>query len=157
MKRLIFSVFFLLVLSPLDSPAQQRQMRGEPDRDRFETLRQVKMIEALELDEETAARLTVVYRRHQERNRQRMEELDERISALEEALESGASAEEIGELRSAFEVAQEAIHTGRMQLFRDAEEILTPRQVAELIVFERNFTREMRTLMREVQRDRRRR
>jgi Spy/CpxP family protein refolding chaperone len=157
MKRLIISVFLLLILFPLDSPAQQRQIRGEPGRDRFETLRQVKMIEALELDKETAARLTVVYRRHQEHNRQLMEELDERIGALEEALESGASDDEIGKLRSEFEVTQKAIHTGRMQLFRDAEEILTPRQVAQLIVFERNFTREMRTLMREAQRDRRRR
>jgi hypothetical protein len=157
MTRIATLCIVLLLIFQADVFSQQRQ-RGMPEgRDRLETLRQVRMIEALDVDEETAARLTVMYNRHQENNRTTMRELDSLIDELEAAIDADASDAELEQIQSQIEAKRNSIHASRMEFLNNAREILSTRQVAKLIVFERNFQRDMREFMREAQREQRRR
>ena len=155
MARITTVMILFILFANADVFSQQRQ-RGMPEgRERLETLRQVRMIEALDVDEEKAARITVLYNRHLEHNRETMRGIDALIDELEEAIETGAPDSELQQIRSQIKENRDAVHSNRMDFYRDAEEILTTRQVAKLIVFERNFQRDMRQFMREAQRERR--
>jgi hypothetical protein len=156
MVRITLSLIFAFLVFNTDAFTQQRQQRMQEGRDRLETLRQVKMIEALGVDEETAARLSVMYNRHQEETRAMMREVDLLIDELEDAIEEGKTDDELQQIRSLIGEKRNTYHVKRMNFFTDAESILSSRQVAKLIVFERNFQRDIRRIMQEAQRERRR-
>jgi hypothetical protein len=155
MARITLSLIIAFLLFNISAFTQQRQQRMQEGRDRLETLRQVKMIETLGVDEETAARLTVMYNRHQEETRALMREIDLLIDELEYAIEEKTD-EELWQIRSQIEEKRNTYHVKRISFFTDAESILTSRQVAKLIVFERNFQQDIRRIMQEAQRERRR-
>ncbi len=156
MVRLTSLLIFLLLFVQADVFTQQRHQRMQEGRDRIETLRQVKMIEALNLDEETAARLSVFYKRHQDKIRDLHQEIENLIDELESAIDEDKPDNVLRQIRSGINEKRNTIHENRVNLYLEIEDILTPRQVAKLIVFERNFNRDLRQIMREVQRDRRR-
>lgn len=156
MGRITSILIVLLLVFQADAFTQQRQQRLQEGRERLETLRQVKMLEALEVDEETAARITVLYNKHQRESRELMQEIDVLIDELEEAIDAGKTDSELRRLRTEIEEKRNNNHANRMRFYSDAETYLTDRQVAKLIVFERNFQRDMRRIMQEAQRDRRR-
>jgi len=157
MIRLSSVLILLLIISQGDVFSQQRMQRMQEGRDRLETLRQVRMIEALDLDDETAARLTVLDRERQAQSRELQRHIDDLHDELEAALDEEKSEAELRAIRSQIQEKRNALHENRIRFYRDAEEYLTPRQVAKLMVFERNFTQDIREYMREVQRERRRR
>ncbi len=157
MIRLSSLIILLMIISQADVFSQQRMHRMQEGRDRLETLRQVRMIEALDLDEETAARLTVLDKERQAQTRELQRQIDDLHDELEAALDEDESEAELRAIRSKIEEKRNALHENRTRFYRDAEEYLTPRQMAELMVFERNFTRDIRQYMREAQRERRRR
>ncbi len=157
MVRFISLFVFILVFVQADAFGQQRHQRMQEGRDRLETLRQVKMIETLNLDDETAARLTVFYNRHQERMRELHREIDGLIDELERAIDEDQPEDVLRQIRSNIDERRDSIHGNRNSLYRELENVLTPRQVAKLVVFERNFNRDMRQIMREAQRGQRRR
>ncbi len=156
MARITTILIFLLLISHADAITQQRHQRMQEGRERLETLRQVKMIEALDVDEETAARISVLYNRHQKETRELIREIDLLVDELEDAVEAGKTDGELQQIRLQIKEKRNTNHANRMRFYSDAEIYLTPRQVAKLIVFERNFQRDMRRIMQEAQRDRRR-
>lgn len=156
MVRLTSLLIVFLLFVQADSFTQQRHQRMQEGRDRLETLRQVKMIEALNLDEETAVRLSIFYKRHQDKIRDLHQEIDSLIDELEAAIDENKPENVLRQIQSDINEKRNAIHEHRLNLYREIEGILTPRQVAKLIVFERNFNRDMLEIMHEVQRDRRR-
>lgn len=155
MVRMILLLSVTTFFLQTEGVSQIRHQRAQGGQERLETLRQVKMIESLELDEETAARLSVLYREHQQKNRSILQELDRLIDALETAIERGAPDAELQTIMSQIEEQRTLHHENRIQFYNNVERFLSPRQVAALVVFERNFQRDVRRLMQEAQRERR--
>jgi len=149
-------LIFLLLISQADVFTQQRHQRMQEGRERLETLRQVRMIEALDLDEETAARLTVLHKELQTNIRELHRDIENLHDELEAALDEEKPDAVLNEIRSRIEEKRDSIHTNRIDFYSDAEEFLTARQIARMMVFERNFNRDIRQYMREAQRERRR-
>jgi len=145
------AIVFLLLVIQCDALTQQRHQRMQRGADRLETLHQVRMIDALDLDAETAARLSVLFSDHQAKIRELHREIDQLTDELESAIEQEASDEGLLDLQSQIEAKRNSLHSNRIQFYRDAGSILTTRQVAKLIVFERNFQRDIREIMQDVQ------
>jgi Spy/CpxP family protein refolding chaperone len=135
--------------------AQQMSPRGMAE-ERIETLRQMKMIEELGLEQDIAARVVAVNSELRKNNREIFRELDELIDQLEKALAANADEASLNGLVTRIEEKRSGIHANRQEAYTKYNLILTPEQMARLVVFERNFERELRNIMRDAQRDRRR-
>jgi Skp family chaperone for outer membrane proteins len=150
------AILFLLLIIQCDAITQQRQQRMQRGTDRLEMLRQVRMIEALDLDKESAARLSVLFAGHQEKVREIQRQIENLIDDLETAIEGDEPDDTLLGIQSQIEEQRTLLHSNRIEFYRDVGSLISTRQVAMLIVFERNFQRDMREIMQDVQQRRRR-
>ena len=125
-----------------------------PGAERVEQLKKIRLMEQLKLDEETSIRFFSRYTKHQENLREfqkQRQQVLRRVEALRNANASDAELEKaIQELRSMDGRFLEI----RDNHWKDVREILSAKQFASYIVFEHNFQRYLRELMRDMQRER---
>jgi hypothetical protein len=127
-------------------------MRDEPPqhmRDKLNQLEKIKLIETLEMDEETTLRFFSRRSEHQTKIEKLIERADEIIKQMELIIKAGRVYTET-ELKSLIEEAN-AIHTKTVQSKSDfinsLDDILTTEQIAKLIIFERRFKDELKRAM----------
>lgn len=139
---------------PPERPGPHRPP-GERTR-RLEHFKKIRLMEVLHLDEQESIRFFSRYDKFEEELRK----LERERSRIIDDLDSLAKHEEKAEAYQ--KDFDDLIALGprladvRMRFYKDIRAILTPRQVAELIVFERDFGRELREIIQDVQRERRR-
>jgi DNA-directed RNA polymerase subunit F len=153
MKYLLLCSLILLTADPLFAQRTQQPRRG-PAMERIEQLRKLRMMEAMRLDEETSIRFFTRYNRHRERLRELQERREAHIRHLEELNRQGASAEEIEKALEELRSFDRAYAEAKNQFVEELREILTPEQRARYFIFEENFNRFLRELMRDIQRER---
>lgn len=145
---LIVSVFTLTAVAQLSGPFGQRPM------ERLESYKKVRMLETLKLEEETALKLISRYDKHRQAIRELDEERKTLIDKLEEKVNAGASDSEFQKLFSELREVEKKIFEARTKYISELKEILTAKQLAEYLIFERNFARDIRDIMRENQKER---
>jgi Spy/CpxP family protein refolding chaperone len=150
---ILVSMLFCVALQY--SFAQPGMQRGRAE-ERIETVRQVRMIEELGLDQDIAARIVAVNTELRTKNRELFREIEALTDELEQLISDDADEARLTELVDRIEHTRAGIHRNRQEAFTHYSRILTPEQLARLVVFERNFERDLRGLMRDAQRDRRR-
>lgn len=144
----ILNILLIVVLFLSQLYAQPFGMRGE-QRKRLEEYKKIKLIEALELSEEEAAKFFPAYRDHQDRVQKLQRERDrlldelERISKNEEKFKTEKFEEVVQKLN---EIEQELIQN-RIEFHNQLRNILPAFKVARYYVFERNFMRELNKLL----------
>ncbi|MEX1139733.1 MAG: hypothetical protein WEF53_10370 [Bacteroidota bacterium] len=155
MNRLSF-IIAAVVLIPLSLFAQgQLPMRG-PGAERVEQFKKMRLMEELKLDETTSIRFFARYNSHQEELRklnQRRNEIIDELQGLRGRNASDAEYEKT--LRELKALADPAVEL-RVKFFNEISDVLSPKQVAEYVIFERNFVQNLREIMREMQQQRRR-
>ncbi len=147
--KVIFFTICLLMVSSVHSFSQMRDDPPRHMRDKLNQLEKIKLIEVLEMDEETTLRF---FSRRNE-NQNKMDELakhaDEIITQMEVIFKAGKVYTE-AELKSLIEEAN-AIHTetvhSKLDFINSLDDILTTEQIAKLIIFERRFKDELRRAM----------
>ncbi|MBI2618632.1 MAG: hypothetical protein HYW57_00955 [Ignavibacteriales bacterium] len=129
-------------------------MRG-PGAERVEQYKKIRLMETLSLDEETSIRFFARYHRHREELRKlnmRRNSLIDELQTLRRREASDAEYKKVlEELRKLADPAVEI----REQYFDEIGKILTPKQMAEYVIFERSFLQNLREIMRDMQRNRR--
>ncbi|MBI4417568.1 MAG: hypothetical protein HY563_02250 [Ignavibacteriales bacterium] len=154
MNRLLFLISLTTLCVIIVSAQDQLPMRG-PAAERIEQFKKIQLMEKLQLDETTSIRFFARYNSHQEDLRklnQKRNELIDELQVLRRRNVSDAEYKKVlSELR---DLADPAIEI-RQKYFDDLGSILTPKQLAEYLIFERNFIQNLREIMREMQRDRR--
>jgi len=146
-------VIFLVICFTLIASMQTfSQMGDEPPRhmrEKLDQLEKIKLIEALDMDEETTLRF---FSRRNE-HRMKMDELtnraDEIISQMEVIFKSGKVYTE-AELKSLINEANNIhseIDKEKSEFINSLDDILTTEQIAKLIIFERRFKDELRRAM----------
>lgn len=148
-------MFAVLLFPAVLSAQDQMPMRG-PGAERVEQFKKLRLMEELKLDEATSIKFFARYNNHQEElrklNVQRNRIIDE-LQGLRRRNASDAEYEKaLGELKALADPAVEL----RVKFFNEISEVLTPKQVAEYVIFERNFVQNLREIMREMQQQRRR-
>jgi hypothetical protein len=130
------TVVVLVLLSALAASAAPA---GQPPRERIVQFKKMKLLEMLNLDEATADKFLPRYTRW-------MRELDsanqarmESYRQLREAVQDAKSDADLAELVDAARNADERFQKGKYGMVDDMKSILSPRQLAKLIIFETQF------------------
>ncbi|NWF49534.1 MAG: hypothetical protein HXY49_03230 [Ignavibacteriaceae bacterium] len=144
----IFLTIMVLIFSSSFLFSQPEKMKDKKVREKMNKLEKIKLMEEMDLNEETAIRFFARRNEHQDRVRAIEDELDASVRNLEALIKNKTSKEN--------EIKTEISNFTRLQR-RKAEEIdsfinslndiLTTEQIATLIVFEKKFRDEIRTLI----------
>ena len=151
MKRLIFIITVLLFFALTVNAQQGRgQMRGMKFRDKIEQLEKVKLIEVLNLDEETTLRFFARQNKNRDENLELMDQKDKLVDLLKEHFTSGADlpkGETFESLNNKIGEIEKKIISKRISFLNSLKDILTEEQISKLIVFESTFRREIRDMI----------
>ncbi len=149
--------FFAFVQSSL---AQRREGRmggrqGEHQPfERLESFKKIRMMEALHLDENTSIKFFARYDKHEDRMREIEAERNGMVEQLDSLSRNDAGDEAYNIVFDQFTAIDKKIARERIDFLASLKEVLTDKQIAQFIVFERNFMRDLRRIVREVQLDR---
>ena len=148
MYKLIITLLAIILLTSISFP-QKMEERGMKHRGKLEQLEKIKLIEALDLDEETSIRF---FSRRNE-SRKEIQELeirtDDIIAELEKSFNNGDKSKDDLQKRLTSDLlkTRESIETKRNQFINSLNDILTTEQIAKLIVFEKKFRDEIRNVL----------
>ncbi len=147
----------VLLLLPLGAAAQPPSPGWGKEKHSFERIQQLmkmRMVEALDLNEEQSVRFIARFNDHEKRRREFMKLKGEALTRIEKLLQDSGDEREIEKAfpeALAFDVR---MVEERARFFNSLSDILTVTQKAKLLVFERKFERELRDAVRDTQRRR---
>lgn len=120
--------------------------------ERIERLKKVRMVEMLNLNEEQSVRFFARLNEHENRRRELMKQKGEALDKIERLIRNRADEKEIEAVFA--EVADIDVNHGdeNRRFFTGLKEILSTEQRAKLLLFERQFERELREALRDVRR-----
>lgn len=148
MKNLFITLLTVILLTSI-SFSQQMKEKGMKNREKLEQLEKIKLIEALDLDEETSIRF-FARRNDSKKEIQELEmKAEDIISELEKSFnsENKNQSENQKLLISELLKTREAIELKRNQFINSINDILTVEQIGKLIVFEKKFRDEIRQVL----------
>lgn len=143
------SLIIILVFFSSITFAQKGRWQDEEAREKFEQLEKIKLIETLELDEETTLRFFARRTEHRKQQEELQTKIQQKIDNLDAISKSGravtveeikSNIEEINNLHLQFE-------KNRIDFINSLSDILSYEQIAKLIVFEKQFRNEVRKLI----------
>ncbi|CUU04027.1 hypothetical protein JGI3_00877 [Candidatus Kryptobacter tengchongensis] len=148
---LVFGMIAFLVMSSFS-----QGFMGQRWRERILEFKKVRLLEILKLDEQTSVKFLSRYTKFSNDIDAIEVERERIVNEIEAKLRKGD--------KDGYDRAiQELIDLGkkeyelRLNFYKELKEILTDQQIAQVIVFERNFRREFMETVREMQRERMRR
>ena len=148
MKNLFITLLTVILLTSISFPQQMKE-KGMKNREKLEQLEKIKLIEALDLDEETSIRF-FARRNDSKKEIQELEmKAEDLISELEKSFnsENKNQSENQKQLISELLKTREAIELKRNQFINSINDILTVEQIGKLIVFEKKFRDEIRQVL----------
>jgi hypothetical protein len=147
--KVLFLAVSLIIVSSMQSFSQMHDRPPQHMRDKLNQLEKIKLIEVLEMDEETTLRFFSRRNEHKVKIDKLVKRTDEIITQMEVIFKAGRVYTE-AELKSLIEEAN-TIHTEIVQTKSDfinsLDDILTTDQIAKLIIFERRFKDELKRAM----------
>ncbi len=147
--KVLFLTVSLIIISSMQSFSQMHDKPPQHMRDKLMQLEKIKLIEVLDMDEETTLRFFSRRNEHQTKIDKLAERADEIITHMEVIFKAAKVYTE-AELKSLIEEAN-TIHTEIVQTKSDfvnsLDDILTTEQIAKLIIFERRFKDELKRAM----------
>lgn len=126
-----------------------RNRGGDPLK-KFEQLEKVKLIEYLDLDEATMLKLFSRRSDHKKMMDERNEFIDKMLDHLEYLIKdnkNGSKDEELKAKITEFNNYMDETHKLQRQFMASLSDLLSPEKHAKYIVFERNFRKEIRDLL----------
>ena len=148
MNKVIITTLVLIILASISYPQKMREKMMK-NKGKLEQLEKVKLIEALDLDEETAIRFFA--RRKDSRNEidKKKKKSDDLLFKLESSFQSNEKNQEEKQRQmiSEFLKTSESIESKRNQFISSLKDILTTEQISKLIVFEKRFRDEIRNVL----------
>ncbi|MBI5250887.1 MAG: hypothetical protein HY912_15475 [Desulfomonile tiedjei] len=148
-------VVFLVLLASLLSTSMQYARAEQPDQnkiqDRIEFLTMWKMMEALDLDKSTAEKILEVRKNFLSQRKTLLASLQENFQNLQQTLKDTPrgkeNEKELTGLLTQIREKRKRLETLDDELYEHISQVLSVRQQAELVLFLRDFRREMRALM----------
>lgn len=144
MKKVFFLLLIFSIVPSVIIAQGMRDRRGP--REKIEQLEKVKLIDALDMDEQTT--LKFFARRNEFRNR--MDALNDSLDSIVDVLESdfsGKNNTNYKELINNYLDIEKKIATEHTRFINSLYDILSIEQVAKLIVFEKRFREEIRHIL----------
>ncbi len=146
---------FFLLLFPLVAFAQPpAPIEGSRPFERIEQWKKIRLIEILDMKEDQSARFFARLNEHDTQRRELHKEKGEVLDRLDRLVRNRASAAELEKAIPEVLAVDDRIHDEQNKFLLSLGDILTVDQRAKLVLFERQFEKELRDAMREAQRKR---
>jgi hypothetical protein len=140
MKKWTLFLFTLLFICNITN--------GQPHRkgEKIEALEKLKLLEVLDMDEETAIKFFSRRNEHKQNIKDLFDELDEKLNTIEEKISDvkDDNDPELKKLVDSYYVTHQKLDEERKRFFNSLSDILTNKQIAQLTIFERRFKEEIR-------------
>ena len=149
----VLGVVFLVTNSLLAQPEHNTRSQ-QPAMDRIESWKKVRMLESLKLNEDQSTKFIVRYNEHSEAMHGFEKERNALVDKLDTQSKSDAADDDYNQTFNALLDTDKKISGERLRFLAELKEVLSNKQIAQYIVFERNFVQELRQAVRDVQRDR---
>lgn len=148
MKYLSYAVVLVFFLSSM-LIAQKGRWQDEEAREKFEQLEKIKLIETLELDEETTLRFFARRTEHRKQQDEIQFSIQQKIESLDVAFKSGraVTVDEIKSNINEINNLQLQLEKNRIEFINSLSDIMSYEQIGKLIVFEKQFRNEVRKLL----------
>ncbi|MCW8802980.1 MAG: hypothetical protein OQK57_01185 [Ignavibacteriaceae bacterium] len=148
MKNINLGLILLFIFSTA-AFSQKGKWQDEEAREKFEQLEKIKLIETLEMDEETTLRFFSRQLEHRKQQDEIQEEIRAKIDDLDVTFKSGrvATTEEIKSSINEINTLQLQFDKNRVDFINSLSDILSYEQIAKLIIFEKRFRNELRKLL----------
>ena len=156
--KYFLSLFFCIAITAFVSaqPPEGAGGRFQHPMERLESFKKIRMIEALRLDEETGLKLVKRYNKHRSEVKDLEQERSNLIDKLDSQVRSNASDGDLQKSFNEFYEIEKKITDAREKYLNELKEIFTNKQIAEYMVFERNFMKDLRNMVKDVQKERQR-
>jgi len=151
MKTTLLVIMIAACMLPADMSAQMGRNREQrPALERVESLKKVRLMETLKLDENQSVKVFARYNKHRELMRSIEGEAGTLIEKLESQIGANASDAEYKQTVSTLLEIDRKKHDARIKYIGELQDVLSPKQVAEYMIFERNFARDLRQAIHDV-------
>ncbi len=148
-------VVLLLVVTSIVGVAHGQSGPGTPRAaERVEQFRKLRMIEVLKLDDKTSVPFFTKYNKHEEIVRDINKQREGLLDELQGMREAGGKDADLEKLIKELLVLDTRQTEERARYTEDLKSVLTTDQIADLLLFERDFTRNVRHMMQEMVRER---
>lgn len=158
MKKIIILILLTLPIAFASAQFGRMGKMNEEHRaaalEKIENYRKLRMVEVLKLNEETSVKLIARYTKHREAVRNFEKDRMAVVDKLETLLASNSSDADYNKAFNELNEIEKKMYEARSKYLTEIKEILTAKQVAEYLVFERNFMRDIREIARDIQQNR---
>ena len=148
MKYLIFAVLLFINEQLFTQQPASQMMAGNYNK--IESLKKVRVIEKLKLDEAKTARYLTLVNQFQDAGLQNDRKRKELMKELEKLVIQDSNANEIQKLVTAIQELENKNYEMRQKYMTDLKEFLTTKQIGEYVVIENQFKNELRKTVREM-------
>jgi hypothetical protein len=150
MKRIIFPFVLLILTFNANWAQDERFMHEGMHRGRLAELEKIKLIETLQMDEETTLRFFARRNEHMNEQKKLMDARRKLLEDLENKFKNGEKLSDEEYLASIEKLQQSEKQAldNRIAFYNSLKDILTSEQLAKLAVFEFTFMKEIRKVMR---------
>jgi len=147
--RIVFLSFFTVLLLQVIIYSQDEKKEDRDPREKIESLEKIKLLETLDLDEETAIKFFARRNDHKEKMRTLMDEQDAQYHKIEDKLSSltNENDPELKKMIGNYLSVYQKMDDERKRFFNSLSDILTLKQQAKLAIFERRFRQEIRDIL----------
>ncbi|OGU72161.1 MAG: hypothetical protein A2V93_08685 [Ignavibacteria bacterium RBG_16_34_14] len=140
---------WILVILFFSSIIYSQPHRKGDSREKIEALEKIKLLEVLNMNEETAIKFFARRNEHQGKMKGLFDELDEKLGKLKDKISSvkDDNDPELKKLIDSYFITHQRLDEERKRFFNSLNDILTYKQIAELTLFERQFREEIRDVL----------
>jgi hypothetical protein len=151
MKKIHLIILLLMILTPLIYTQEREDYKRK---NKIEQLERLKMIEVLDLDEETSIRFFSRRNEHQKEIEEMEKKSSDLFYQLEKILKSGKNDAEVEQKKIITDLMdnREKIELKRKQFILSLSDILTTGQISKYVLFEKRFREELRKILLEKRR-----
>lgn len=121
---------------------------------RIEELRKVRIMDALKMNDTTAVKFLNRWNEFHLRMQELMERRNALVDHLEEIINKSGEQDELAPAVEQLLTLDRELAQLRIKFYENLKSILTPRQIAEMIVVDRKFNQEVRKIIGDIQRRR---
>ena len=122
--------------------------------ERIEQFKKLRMMEILDLDEQTSIKFFARYNKNLEIMKMLRQKQVKALGRIQDLRKGKASDSEFGSVISELQALDEQINQAKSKYINELKDVLTNKQLAEYLVFELRFQQNLRDLIRDVLKNR---
>ncbi|MFZ1289002.1 MAG: hypothetical protein WAR79_02855 [Melioribacteraceae bacterium] len=146
MKRTFIFITILILVGNIFAQEMDKPPFDQPFK-KFEQLEQLKLLEILNLDENTAIKFITRRNKNRDKVFEIMKEFDSELDKMEKALMKDKKDKNYSEFIDKFLMLEIKITEERNNFLKSLDDILTDEQIVKVILFDRKFKKDVRDIL----------